>query len=826
MVSGVSWIARRFGLWAAPLLFAGAAAAQLSSPPPVAPPLMESRLGFVGSAYALVDIYDARVERGRWTEIPAGATIRDGEVFDRDGKSIGASSDPGRMVSHAKLIPAPERASFDPTAADGVALADEPELWHVRVNGAPRRVAGIWRRTAAETVARVGQGEIAYRQLCALALDPPLAPGDFVEVEAPGAAAPLTATFAMSWRSEAVQTSQIGYEPGQTKRAHVGLWLGLDRDGAPLTTDALLAPGRSWRIVNAQDGSDVGIGGRLALERRGGDKVALPKGVTVATGYDVHVADFSSLRAPGRYRLVVEGIGSSHPFVVAPGVHLSAFRHVARGLFHARRGQDHGPPYTDWRRPAIMLRSHRRSTLAVAGTTEGLGDLKKFAALAEAPWRGEVMPAFGWQDAGDYDTRPQHLTTARDLMRIADLFPAAAALDLGIPESGRPYDRSVAGARAWSTGALPDLLQEALWAVDHWRHTQEADGGVHGGYEIGRYVADTGHVGWSVTPGIEAYEYAPDPWASYAYAASAAMAARFLIERAEPGLGAVYAASARAALRYARREETSLPESLRKSERFVTEKMDAALQALALDAVWPAEPGTPPEDPALLIALLAGGAPRLRTDPALDYALLARAGRIPADSATLDAIERGARIDLDMLLRTGVLYFSALRQRDEGWRYGLGPAHPRATLRTLRRAWLLGPGEHRERIAGLIERDVLFGLGANPTNMTTITGLGLKPPSDVLHNDMRALGDAGPPPGLPMFGPIPSPVIVHRRAERLYAQRSRPSSPDRLPHPMRWESAGFNPKVAEWTPQGSFRGWLWALALIDSVERDRARRAN
>ncbi|MBN1998241.1 glycoside hydrolase family 9 protein [candidate division KSB1 bacterium] len=75
--------------------------------------------------------------------------------------------------------------------------------------------------------------------------------------------------------------------------------------------------------------------------------------------------------------------------------------------------------------------------------------------------------------------------------------------ELNIPESGN---------------GLPDVLDEARWCVDFYKSMQEADGGIHGGIETHRHPG----TGIScVTDADQWYAYAPDPIASFHYAAAA-----------------------------------------------------------------------------------------------------------------------------------------------------------------------------------------------------------------------------------------------------------------------------------------------------------------
>ena len=56
------------------------------------------------------------------------------------------------------------------------------------------------------------------------------------------------------------------------------------------------------------------------------------------TDEDLYVADFSALKAPGLYRLEVEGVGSSPPFRVAEDVYDAPFRATVQAMYLWRCG--------------------------------------------------------------------------------------------------------------------------------------------------------------------------------------------------------------------------------------------------------------------------------------------------------------------------------------------------------------------------------------------------------------------------------------------------------------------------------------------------------
>ena len=70
-----------------------------------------------------------------------------------------------------------------------------------------------------------------------------------------------------------------------------------------------------------------------------------------------------------------------------------------------------------------------------------------------------------------------------------------------------------------SQNALPDVVDEALFNLDHYRRLQLEDGGVRGGVEQEEHPR-YGEASWQNS--LETLTYAPDPWSSCLYAAAAA----------------------------------------------------------------------------------------------------------------------------------------------------------------------------------------------------------------------------------------------------------------------------------------------------------------
>lgn len=165
-------------------------------------------------------------------------------------------------------------------------------------------------------------------------------------------------------------------------------------------------------------------------------------------------ADFSKVSKPGTYVLVVQGLGNSYPFDIAPQIHYAPGRASVRGFYYQRVSTDLPEKYAGkWARKA----GHPDTAVIVhnsaAGPKRKAGD--------------KISSPLGWYDAGDYNKYIVNsgITTAT-LLSLYEDYPAYFdTLSLNIPESGNQ---------------VPDLLDETLWNL-RWMLTMQDpdDGGVY-----------------------------------------------------------------------------------------------------------------------------------------------------------------------------------------------------------------------------------------------------------------------------------------------------------------------------------------------------------
>ncbi len=364
--------------------------------------------------------------------------------------------------------------NWDFVAADGSARLPDPTQFVVTVGNRPpvRVVAvGFRRRT---TYAPLGGRDLRIGSSLYLQLETPVGPGESVRVENPdGKLWPAnwmwTAEAAPLRLSPAIHVNQAGYDPALPKLALVGSYLGSLGELA-VPEDA------GFQLVEAASGTIV---------HRGALRPRPDHGFPFRSYQRVIEADFSGFRTPGTYRLSVPGLGASAPFTIGDGLAANYARTFALGLYHLRCGADNALPFTRFVHDACHLapaavpatQPENPFTWQEIGNETKNGNPDNPAQLAPRlvspetqlfPFvkRGPVDVSGGHHDAGDYSKYTVNSAAlVHTLIFAADSLAGAGALDnLGLPESG---------------DGIGDLLQEAKEEADFLAKMQDDDGGFY-----------------------------------------------------------------------------------------------------------------------------------------------------------------------------------------------------------------------------------------------------------------------------------------------------------------------------------------------------------
>jgi len=412
--------------------------------------------------------------------------------------------------------------------------ASRVESYQVRVNGEPVPVTALGRISRVDTYLPVGwpfQAIPMHEVFLELAQE--LSDEDRVEVSVAPEAAVESAPATMEFHSErtltrSIKANQVGYlTDSPVKVAYLGRWLGSfpeqptsrapSASGEQAFWGALQGnapaeerrPGASALAfesppefhIHTEDGTVV-HSGRSELIHRSGE---MNEGVSNVdhSGENVYLLDFTDFRRPGTYFISVPGVGRSLPFRIADDVYAEAFQTAAYGVFAQRCGIELGPPYSEWRRVAC----HANGLTPTTQNRLEPHDIKVLADRADLS-RARVQAVGGHHDAGDYNPR-SHIDVAQTLMDAYEIAPAKFRDgQLNVPESGN---------------GVPDILDEAAWALRLWEGLQDADGGVHDGTESN---GDPDFITTAELDTLGDYAYAKDAAGSFTAAGAFAQAER------------------------------------------------------------------------------------------------------------------------------------------------------------------------------------------------------------------------------------------------------------------------------------------------------------
>jgi len=680
------------------------------------------------------------------------------------------------------------------------AWADRAESYTVTCRddpnyASPRRPRAVHRKSKPTDMARIGPWQWGFSQVHVLylVLPKPLTAGRTYTVRFRGGGLKdVSYTHDPSrTRSEAVHVNHLGFRPSDpAKVAFLSCWMG---SGGKLN----YARGLTFHLL------DHATGRKVLADRT---KLALAA-KTPEDPYkrnynrtDVHEMDFSGLSRPGTYRVYVEGIGCSYPFEIGKDVYARAFRVAARGFYHQRSGVELAPPHTTYRRPRCFHPDDGvkvyHSTCPIMDSANGLNalgtDKNNFGNLVAGRTDQLVKNAWGgYQDAGDWDRRIQHLIASRYLIELAELFPEHfQAVDLNIPES---------------SDDLPDVINEALWNLDCYRRMQTPEGGIRGGIESAEHPR-AGECSWQET--LPVLAYAPGVWASYVYAGDAARAATWLKSR-KPKLAAVYRASAEAAMRFAERGYPKLAGKMKRSAEAVRDARNlAAMELLRCTGK--------PEWHKVFLATTVFGDPASdlykwkhhdQGDAAFLYVRAIGPGLDETVRANArKAILRSADESVRMVQATGFRWAKFNPWSPVGWG-ALADPHAVSLLRAHRLT-----GETKYLRSAVLACQT--GLGANPANLCYTTGLGHESPKNPLVVDSRTRGLA-PPPGITVFGP--TDVVRNREhwAMKLMARATWPDPKD-WPTTEAYFDVYLFPQVCEFTVHTTMTGVAYAWGYLSA----------
>jgi hypothetical protein len=688
-----------------------------------------------------------------------------------------------------------------PAASDFKVMVDGRE--------APVKQVGFKRRTL---YAPLKKRDMRIGNHLYLELQAPMREGQTVAVQNPKGA--LWSDKAMQFEarcepmrwSPAVHVNQVGYMPQFPKKAMVGFYMGTMGEMTLAQWSKAQAP--AFRVVDAESGKEMFTG---TLRTRA------DRGFTFPTYQQVWEADFSGFKQPGRYRLLVPGLGASFPFWIDEGIAAAATRSYALGLYHQRCGTSNDLPFTRFihgpchTAPAEVPGAGFKATdHLIKGMSDGATQDKRHTAvqlqsvqtsLYPIVRQGKVDVSGGHHDAGDYSKYTiNSAALIHALVFAADAFPGVGDLDnLGLPESG---------------DGKSDLLQEAKWEADFLAKMQDKDGGFH----------------FLVYPKERAYEddVPPDKgdpqvvWPKNTSATAAAVAALAQLS-SSPLFRKQFPAAATNYLRHAKLGWVFLENALVKHGR------DGAYQKISHygheflhddELAWAAtEMFLATGDPAFERQVLSQFDPTDRETKrwtwwrlyeaygcaVRSYAFAGLTGRIKPERLNPEHL-RKCREEIAAAGRDQIrfaeecAYGSSFpdpnkRFRNAGWYFSNDQAFDIAV------AWQLAASQgptQKPKSTFQNSQDAVFleamlsnwnyEAGCNPVNVTYLTGLGWKRPRDIVHqfaqNDRRLL----PPSGIPIGNIQAGFQFLHHYEKELGTVTFPPDGVEQSPYPFydRW----------------------------------------
>jgi len=516
--------------------------------------------------------------------------------------------------------------------------------------------------------------------------------------------------------------------------------------------------GNGFKIVRADNGATIFQGTLIPRPDLGSEIVPAPY-------QKVYEADFTSLRTPGEYLLVVPGLGASLPFLIDEGIAMGFTRAYALGLYHQRCGGEVGFPHSrhdhaachtaqaDIPLPASSFQYTWNKIAEKSGENVNPRQtaprlMSEASQLYPIINRGKIDISHGHHDAGDYSKYTINSAgLLHHLMFAADSLNGVADLDnLGLPESG---------------DGISDLMQLAKWEADFLSKIQDADGGFY----------------FLIYPRNRAYEndVTPDQgdaqvvWPKTTSATAAAVGALAQIassprfKQAYPTEAATYLAKAKLGWQFLinainqHGKDGAYQKITHYGDQFMHDDELAWAAASLFAATGEAQYHTKlkewydPSSP----STLHWGWWRLYEGygcAARSYAFAARSGRLQAsqlDAAYLAKCENQIKL-------------AAQDRTTNAREHAYGSSFPNETKRIQSAGWFFSSErafdiaagyqlDPRDEFTEAIVSNMNYEGGCNPVNMPYVTGMGWKRQRQIVHqwahNDRRELPPSGIPQG-------------------------------------------------------------------------------
>jgi len=386
----------------------------------------------------------------------------------------------------------------------------DTENYFVKINNEKVDIKNIGRISKVDCYIPYGWPFVAIpRHMVFLELAKPIVNGDKISVkvkkELSSGARGITIRFNPKKSfSSSIKVNQIGYlTDSPVKTAYLGRWLGSfpEKEKEKKSLDFSRTP--EFNICRSDNGKIVFSGNAKLVHRAR----AFDEGVLKVdySGENVYQLDFTKFKTPGKYFISVPDVGRSLEFKIDNDIYEKAFKIQSYGVFAQRCGMELKPPFSSWRRIACHTNGIQPLTQHKLDK-HNWSELDQFIDVSKK----KINATGGHHDAGDYNPR-SHIDVAQALMDVYEISPEKFYDgQLNIPEKNN---------------GIPDIIDEAAWALKLWIELQDADGGVFNGTE------SNGDPNFGQTVELDTlgdFAYAKDAAGSFTFAAVAAQMSRIL----------------------------------------------------------------------------------------------------------------------------------------------------------------------------------------------------------------------------------------------------------------------------------------------------------
>ena len=601
--------------------------------------------------------------------------------------------------------------------------------------------------------------------------------------------------------SEAIHVNLIGYHPASpVKSADLYLWLG---DGG--ARDYSSFAGRRVWLFDVVSGERFNAGEVRFWQKSTKNDVTGRNLI----GSDVWTVDFSSITRPGRYRLVVDGVGCSPEFEIGERVRFEPFRTSLRGYYYMRIGEPVDAQNPPPRQPRFIpgedpagftiyitdFHPYSPEWKEIPGDT---WDEPHFKPARDSIFWKRRLPGHptnprargGHSDALDWDRHLGHVSNIYDLLLPYLLTRGALSDDnLGIAESGN---------------GIPDLIDEARNEVDLWLSIRDGEAYGHG----------------LTNPSRERtimFQAGATTMAAWANAANCAILAESFRLAQKPDLMAQYRDEAIRAFRFASRQQNQQLDDLQEvGDAFMRGRDFRGMAAAFLfnvtgDIAW--------EDAMAADSVVREGTAEIEKErtwvhtwTAAAYLLTPHERRYPQIADNLTASVRQQAIERDVR-------HMDTRPSRRSTTNGHWQTPQNLQLVALAHAISNDTAERaRFERAMILEAD--WSLGRNPSNIVEMTGLGSRHIVNA-YTSGRNDGVPGVHPGHTPYNNLdPWGKTPHGHNPRWFSDRGYPDwDAGGWPH----QEAHFNTRYswanAEFTPRQTMRGKMVLYAYLEALTR-------